>query len=91
MANTQKAEANNEKFEFEFNGEKYEVYTEDLSDLEVLEYFSAGNVPQGLIVLIGQEDYDRFKDTNRNARGRIPADVAGKFLEALYEAAGLGN
>jgi len=96
MANTekakaQKAEAQEETFKFDFNGAEYEVYFEDLQDLELLEYFAEGMVPQGLKVLLGDEQYQAFKDNNRNARGRVPAEVAGQFIDALYEAGGLKN
>lgn len=91
MANTQKAEATAENFTFKFNDDEYEVYYEDLSDLELLEYFSDGMIAQGLKVLLGEEQYQAFKDNNRNARGRVPAETAGDFIEALYIASGLKN
>lgn len=89
--NTQKAEALNETFTFEFNEDTYEVYNEDLADLELLEYFSEGMIPKGLKVLLGDEQYEAFKNNNRNARGRVPAEIAGEFIDALYKAAGLKN
>jgi hypothetical protein len=88
-----KAEATGEAqpMSFEFDGETYTIDADAADDLELMEYIESEKYILALKGYLGAEQWNRFKDTHRNDKGRVTASRAGDFLQALTEAIGAGN
>jgi hypothetical protein len=76
---------------FEFDGETYTIDADAADDLELMEYIEGEKYILALKGYLGAEQWQRFKDTHRNDKGRVTASRAGDFLQALTEAIGAGN
>lgn len=80
-----KAEAKGSGIELEFDGEAYSLPPAVEWDLTVLESLEDGRVVNAARAIVGPEAWARFKSKRRTAK-----DLSA-FLEAIIEAAGLGN
>jgi len=78
-------DATGEPVEFEFNGETYEIPPAEEWDLEVIEAIDAQKMTTALRALIGDEQYERFRASNRKARS------LAEFFEAAGKAVNAGN
>lgn len=64
--NSAKSEALDEKIEFEFDGDTYEVPPAKEWDLEVLESYEDGMIATCVRALLGEEQYAIFKAKKRS-------------------------
>lgn len=76
---------------FVFDGETYTIDADAADDLELMEYIEDEKYILALRGYLGAEQWRRFKDGHRNEKGRVTAERAGEFLQALTEAIGSGN
>lgn len=69
----------------EFNGDTYEVLPAEDWDLEVLEAIDESRMTVALRALLGDEQYAKFRATNRKVRD------LGEFFTAAGKKVGAGN
>lgn len=67
---------------FEYDGEEYSFDSDAMNDVEILESFEDGKVVQPIRKLLGQKQWDKFKESPRTAE-----DLA-EFAEAMFESLG---
>ena len=75
---------------FEWGGYTYTIPAEAFDDVEILELLEE---EKNLLVvrrILGTQ-WAEWKDRNRTASGRVPAEPLTEFLEALFAAVGQGN
>lgn len=89
--NQQKMRALGGKQTFKFNEEEYTVDGQALDDVEVFEMFEEDKFMSAVKKILGAEEFNRFKDNNRNENGRVPMEVFGEFVEAMFSEFNLGN
>lgn len=85
MTVSKRADATGEAREVEFNGETYVVPTADDWDIGVLEAIDEQRMTHALKALIGEEQYARFRKSNRKVRD------LGNFMNAAAKVVGAGN
>lgn len=85
-----KAEAKRQSIDFSFGGVEYSITREDADDVELYELVEEGKYILATRGYLGQEQWDRFKDANRNAAGKVSMQTFNDFLDAAMEAIG-GN
>jgi hypothetical protein len=85
MADTKKNDALGTIHVVEFNGETYAVPPADDWDLEVLEALDENHVTAALRALLGDEQYAKFRETNKKVR------ALGEFFTAAGKKVGAGN
>lgn len=73
----------------EFEGEIYTWDRDDMDDLDLLQLFAAGDVANATRWLLGDEQWQRFRESIMTKKGRVPMSKAKKFLELVAEE--LGN
>lgn len=69
----------------EYNGDTYTVPPADEWDIDVLEELDVNHITVGLRKLLGDEQYTKFRATNRKIRS------IGEFFEAAGRAVGAPN
>lgn len=100
-ASTQKAASRARKAEakpdedvalrFEIAGNAYVVDRAAVTDVEFFEACEDGKEITAIRTVLGVEQWQRLKDSIRDADGRVPAERLEPFLDAMLDAAGLGN
>ena len=92
MANSNaKARALKGNAKFTFKDHEYEVQAEALDDIEVFELFEDEKYMTAVKKVLGKEEFETFKDNNRNEQGRVSMEVFTEFVETMFEALNLGN
>ena len=71
--------------EFEYNGETYSIPPAEEWDIDVLEAIDDNKLTYALKALVGEEQYARFRKTNRTVK------ALGEFMSAATKGAGAGN
>lgn len=69
----------------EFNGETYDVPPAEDWDLDVLEAIDESRMTSALRALLGDDQYDKFRLTNKKVRD------LGAFFETAGKKVGAGN
>lgn len=86
------AEGNGPKFyELDFDGQHYVIESEAANDLELYEHLENEHYLQALRGFLGDDQWQQFKESQRNDAGRVPMDRFEDFLNACMEAIGAGN
>lgn len=80
-----------QSIDFEWGGHTYTVPAEAFDDVEILELLEDEKNLSVVRQILGSDQWSEWKDRNRNAAGRVPAEPLGEFLGALFEAVGQGN
>ena len=75
---------------FEWGGYTYTIPAEAFDDVEILELLEDEKHLLVVRQILGSQ-WGEWKDRNRNASGRVPAEPLVEFLEALFAAVGQGN
>jgi|SRR5690625_371960 len=70
-----------------YNGEEYLIETAAVNDLETLEAFENNMLATGLVRMLGEEQYEKFKDAARDEKGRVSIDVVSDFFANVQNAA----
>ncbi len=84
-----KAEALSQGSDFEFDGKTYHLDAAEEWDLDVMEFFSEGNVIAAAKLLFGDEQYNNFKtDADGNRIKRTMVDL-GELLELAMKQLGV--
>lgn len=77
--------------DFEWGGHTYTIPAEAFDDVEILELLEDEKNLSVVRQILGPVQWGEWKDRNRTATGRVPAEPLVEFLEALFGAAGQGN
>ena len=75
----------------EWNGHDYVISPENMDDVEVLEYFTDENFVGALRLILGADQWQSYKDNERNESGRVTASGASEFLDHALKAVKRGN
>ena len=93
MSNTKKATTAatvlDDEFSIEYAGATYTLTREDMDDLEVVLMFQRGEVLAAVVRVLGDEQWNRFAESVRTDKGKIPMTETKKFLDLVAEP--LGN
>lgn len=76
-----------DKFDIEFDGEKYTIQAEAVTDdLEVAEYLAEDRTAiLALRQILGAEQYEKFKNSARDKKtGRISAEKGGELIDKIF-------
>lgn len=84
---TAKQDVENQSIDVDWHGHTYVIETELVNDLEVLEAFEQNYLATGLRRMLGDDQYQAFKDNERNDGGRISLDSVNEFLEQVQKVA----
>lgn len=76
---------------FEFDGETYAIDNDALDDVELLEFIEEEKYILVVRGYLGAEQWQQFKDSHRNAKGRVPSEPVQRLMTAVMEATGQGN
>lgn len=76
---------------FEWRGQTYSIDPEMKDDVEILEDFEDGHNVRALRRVLGQKQWDEFKNANRGPNGRVKSSLTDEFLTELLEVLGQGN
>jgi hypothetical protein len=88
-----KAEANGDDITFTHDGADYTLERDVVDDVETLELIgdmqsSPVMMPKVVRTMLGAAQWAAFKDSHRNAKGRIPSDELRRLFESIDDAAG---
>lgn len=76
---------------FNWRGTDYDVDTDRIDDLEFLEKLERNLFASSLTMMLGEEQYEKFKAQVKEAEGRVSMQTTKTFLEEYMEFAGRGN
>lgn len=85
-----KAEAQGKDIRVDFNGATYTISRDNADDVELYELVEGEKYVLALAGYLGDQQWQRFKDANRNAAGKVTMGVFNDFLDAAMAAIG-GN
>lgn len=80
-----------EPVSFEYDGETYTIDPANVDNLELFEAVEDEKYLTAARGFVGKDQWNKFKDTHRDAEGRVPMAPVEGFLQALMEAVGQGN
>lgn len=75
----------------EYDGVTYTIHPDAANDLELLEDLEDENYLRAIRGYLGVDQWGQFKDSHRNASGRVPVEAMEPFLSALLKEMGQGN
>lgn len=76
---------------FEYEGETYVIDGGFVDDLEILEHLEDEENIKALRKILGKQQWNDWKDRNRNDKGRIPSAPVIPFLRKLFDEVQAGN
>lgn len=85
-----KAEAEAAPIEFEYEGETYVITRANADNLEIFELVELDQLIRATRLFLGADQWDRWKDAQRDADGAVPVGKFTPFLNAVMAAIG-GN
>lgn len=85
-----KADALQADIHLEHDGVEYVIRRQDADDLEIFELVEEDKAILATRAFLGDAQWERFKDSQRNEAGRVPLTAFNDFLDALMGAIG-GN
>lgn len=80
-----------EAVSFEFDGVTYSIDADALDDVELLELIEEEKHILVLRGYLGREQWEEFKDSHRNDRGRVGSEPVKRLMAAVMGATGQGN
>lgn len=80
-----KNDATGDNFKVEFNGDTYDIPPADDWPLEVLESIDEQRMTSALRALLGEDQYETFRKTNKKVR------ALGEFFDVAGKAVNAGN
>jgi len=88
-----RAEAQGEDITFVHDGVTYTIERDVVDDVEILELIGDMTtnpilLPKVVRTMLGAAQWAAFKDSHRNAKGRVPSDELRGLFEAIDDAAG---
>jgi hypothetical protein len=86
-----KAEALSQFIELDHDGEHYVIDRDNANNLELLEFIEDGNYIKAIRGYLGADQWGKFKDANRDDKGRVDAEAFEPFLNAVMAAIGGGS
>ena len=86
-----KAEAVDGPIEVEHNGVLYLIDRDNADNLELMEFVEDRQYIKAIRGYVGQDQWDRFKDANRDDKGRVRSADFEPFLQAVMDAIGGGE
>ncbi len=85
---TAKDEAQGTLVEIEYNEESYLIDPKAMNDIEVLEFIEDAQYIKATKKLIGNAQWVKYKDSNRDEEGRVNPDGFQDFLSQVMKAMG---
>lgn len=85
-----KAEAAGQPITFIYQDVRYDIDRENANDLELTEFAEDGKYLSAIRGYLGRDQWSKWKDANRDDKGRVDATHFEPFLNAVMEAIG-GN
>jgi hypothetical protein len=85
-----KAEARSQFIELDFDGDHYVIDRENADNLELMEFTEDGQYIKAIRGYVGADQWAKFKDSQRDDKGRVTVESFEAFLNAVMEAIG-GN
>lgn len=83
-----KAEATGEPLRVEYEGHEYVIDREAADNIELMEFVEDEKYLSAIRGYLGREQWGVFKDSVRDAAGRVPAEKFSEFSELIYAAMG---
>lgn len=86
---TAKDDAKGDGTVVEFNGAEYTIAEAAMDNIEVMEFVEEEKYLKAIKLIIGEAQWQAFKDGNRDVHGRVTSSVFTDFIEKVF--AHLGN
>ena len=86
-----KAEALGQFIEFDHDGQHYAIDRDNDNNLELKEFTEDGDYIKAIRGYLGADQWAKFKDANRDEKGRVDAEAFEPFLNAVMAAIGGGS
>ena len=87
-----KAEAKRAQFiEIDHNEVRYIIDRDNADNIELMEFVEDGKYITAIKGYIGDDQWERFKDANRDEKGRVRSANFEPFLQAVMNAIGGGE
>ena len=83
-----KAEARAEVIVVEHNGETYRIDRDNADNLELMEFTEDGQYIKAIRGYLGLDQWSKWKDANRDDKGRVRSADFESFLNAVMGAIG---
>lgn len=83
-----KAEALGQYIEVEHNGITYQIDRDNADNLELMEFIEDQQYIKATRGYIGDDQWQKFKDANRDEKGRVRSSDFEPFLQAVMDAIG---
>lgn len=83
-----KDDAKSKDATIDYRGAKYTVTADAIDNLELFEDVEDGRYMSALKGFLGAKQWADFKDSIRNAEGRVPMSDAEDFISLVMEAVG---
>ena len=85
-----KAEAHGDVITVEHNGATYEIDRDNADNLELMEFVEDGNYISAIRGYLGKDQWAKWKDAQRDEKGRVRSADFESFLQSVMDAIG-GN
>lgn len=86
-----KAEAKGQDVEFDHEGVHYVIDRDNVYNLELMEFVEDESYIRAIRGYLGKDQWVKFKDANRDDKGRVDASAFEPFLNAVMAAVGGGK
>lgn len=86
-----KAEAKDKDVELDFEGVHYVIDRDNAKNLELMEFVEDEQYIKAIRGYLGADQWAKFKDANRDEKGRVAAEPFEPFLNAVMAAIGGGS
>lgn len=86
-----KAEAKGQHVEFDYEGVAYSIDRDNADNLEILEFVEDAQYIKAIRGYLGVEQWAKWKDANRDDKGRVSAGHFEPFVQACMDALGGGS
>jgi len=83
-----KAEAKGEDVKFDHEGVHYVIDRDNVNNLELMEFVDDEKWIPAIRGYIGRDQWVKFKNANRDDKGRVDADAFEPFMTAVMAAIG---
>jgi len=86
-----KAEARDQFIEVEHNGATYRIDRENADNLELMEFTEDGKYISAIRGYLGPDQWSKWKDANRDDKGRVRSADFESFLQSVMDVIGVGS
>jgi len=83
-----KAEARSEFLEVEHNGQTYRIDRDNADNLELMEFTEDGKYISAIRGYLGEDQWAKWKDANRDDKGRVRSADFEAFLQSVMHTIG---